>query len=178
MSGQDTGISRRSLVVVGALGALAASLPAAAQEARTKVDPALAAANPEAVEALMTLFNSYSKAFSSHDAAGVVAAFAKDAVILGTGPGEIWGGHAEISQAYKNFFQGFDPGKQESEVLFRSANVIGDMAWLISLNKVKFTKGADSTEFGVNSTAVFEKTNGKWLIRLLHFSNLTAAAKA
>ena len=178
MSGQDTGISRRSLVAMGALGALAASLPATAKEAKTRIDPAVAAANPESVEALVALYDSYAKAFSSHDAAGVVAAFAEDAVILGTGPGEIWGGRKEISQAYKNFFQGFDPGKQESEVLFRAANVIGGMAWLMAVNKVKFTKGADSTEFGVNSTVVFEKVDGKWLIRLLHFSNLTAAAKA
>lgn len=176
MTVQNADISRRDLVVMGTLGALAVSVPAIAQEVKTKIDPKAAAENPEALDALVALVESYYKAFSSHDVSGVLATFAPNAVILGTGPGEIWGGPEEIGQAYKNFFQNFDKGKQESEALFRSANIVGGMAWLMSVTKVKFTKGTDVTEFGVNSSTVFEKTDGKWFIRLMHFSNLTGPA--
>ena len=139
---------------------------------------AAADANGDSLGALKSLFDLYFKAFSAHDATAVLGLFAPSAVIVGTGPGEIWGGPEEIRSAHENFFQGFDPGKQESEPLFRDGNIVGDMAWLVSLAKVRFTKGEDVTEFGLNSSIVFEKTGGKWLIRAMHFSNLTDAPAA
>lgn len=98
--------------------------------------------------------------------------------VIGTGPGEIWGGTEEIATAHKNFFGLFDPGKQKQETQFRDGHVIGDMAWLVTMSSVSLTKGATTTEFGLNTSAVFEKTGGAWLIRLLHFSNVTSAQPA
>lgn len=173
MTDYQTDSVRRNLMIGGAVAALAAATPILAQKETPKPGP-VAKANPESFEALKALFDAYFKAFSAHETAGVLAAFAPDAVIMGTGPGEIWGGHEEISQAHKHFFEGFDPGKQQSEPLYRAGNIIGDMAWLTSMSHVKYTKGEAVTEFGLNSSVVFEKTGGKWLIRVLHFSNITA----
>jgi len=167
-------VPRRHLVIGGALGALAA----AAAPGLAQVTKPASKADSESLDALKALFDAYFKAFSAQDGDGVVALFAPDAIIVGTGPGEIWGGPEEIREAHKNFFQGFDPGKQRSEPLFRHGNVVGDMAWLMSMSKVTFTKGTGVTEFGLNSSVVFEKTGGKWLVRAMHFSNLTSAAKS
>lgn len=177
MPDNEVNVSRRHLVVGGAMGAIAIAAPALAQT-KAKAKPAVVGVNKESLDSLKALHDAYFNAFSKHDTAAVLALFAPNAVVIGTGPGEIWGGHDEIGQAHKNFFQGFDPGKHESESLFRDGNVVGDMAWALSMSKVKFTKGADVTEFGLNVSMVFEKTGGKWMIRAMHFSNLTAAQSA
>lgn len=175
MSEQPTNHSRRQLMFGGAIGALLAAVPVLAQAKKTGVTaPPAGGAKRPAFDALKALHDAYFKAFSAHDAAGVVALFTPNAIVVGTGPGEIWGGPEEIAEAHKNFFEAFDPGKQESDVLFRDGNVLGGMAWITSMSRVKFTKGADVTEFGLNSSVVFEKAGGKWLIRSMHFSNLTS----
>lgn len=173
MSDQPANHSRRQLMFGGAIGALLASVPVLAQAKKTGAATPGPAGRPT-LAALKELHDAYFKAFSAHDAAGVVALFTPNAIVVGTGPGEIWGGPEEIAEAHKNFFEAFDPGKQESEVLFRDGNVLGGMAWITSMSRVKFTKGADVTEFGLNSSVVFEKAGGKWLIRSMHFSNLTS----
>ena len=157
---------RRQVLLGAALGGLAATVPLFGQ-----ADPAKAAS----VEALKTLLDTYMKAFSAHDVAGVLKLFAPNAIMVGTGPGEIWGGAEEITTAHKNFFQLFDPGKQKHEALFRDGHVMGDMAWLVAMSQVSFTKGTQVSEFGLNTSAVFEKTGGAWFIRALHLSNAATA---
>ena len=134
--------------------------------------------DPAAVEALKALFDTYHKAFSAHDLPAVIKLFSPDAVMIGTGPGEIWGGPEEIGTAHKNFFQLFDPGKQKQQAEFRDGHVLGDMAWLVAMSNVSLTKGVTTTEFGLNASAVFERTGGEWLIRVLHLSNVTSARPA
>ena len=162
-------LPRRHLVMGAALGGLAAAVPAFSQSAT---------GDPKAVEALKVLLDSYEKAFSAHDAAGVMKVFAPNAILIGTGPGEIWGGAEEIGVAYKNFFGNFDPGKQKFEALFRDGHVLGDMAWLVSMSKVSFTKGTNTVEFGLNTSVVFERIGGDWRARAMHFSNLTPGEPA
>ena len=149
-------------------GAAAVGLAAAA--------PLMAQSKPDAasVEALKAMLDTYTKAFSAHDLAGVLKVFSPDAVVLGTGPGEIWGGADEIATAHKNFFSLFDPGKHTQEVQFRDGHMIGDMAWLTSMSSVSFTKGGNTIKFGLNLSAVFERTGGAWLVRVLHMSNVAA----
>ena len=159
-------LSRRRVALGAALAGMAAAFPVMGQ-----TNPAAA----ESVEALKAMLDSYEKAFSAQNAPGVVALFAPNAIVVGTGPGEIWGGTAEITGAFKRFFELFDAGQQQFEALYRDGHVIGDMAWLVSMSKVSFKKGANTTEFGLNSSVVFEKIGGKWLFRALHFSNLTPA---
>src|SRR5512139_2700544 len=115
-------LPRRDAALVVALGALAAAEPALAQQAKGGPSPE--------VEALKALLDAHDKAFTSHDVDGVVALFAPSATILGTGPGEIWGGPAEIADAYRHFFEGFDVGKQTIESLWHDGRVAGDMAFL------------------------------------------------
>lgn len=158
-------LPRREVALGAALGALAVATPALAQQAK---------AGPAAeVDALKRLLDAHDQAFSAHDRKGVLALFAPNATVLGTGPGEIWGGPEEIGVAYDHFFMGFDAGKQKVEALWRDAHVLGDMAWLLAVTKVSMTKGAATIEAGINLSLVFEKIAGTWLIRTLHFSNLT-----
>lgn len=164
-------VDRRHVLLGAAIGAVAATAPTFAQAAK---------GSPEAVDALSSLLDSYNKALSAHDVAAMLKLYAPDAVVVGTGHGEIWGGPTEIADAYKHIFELFDPGKQKVDVIFRDGHILGDMAWMVSVEKVTFTKGAKATEFGLNSTAVFEKTAGNWLIRAHHYSNaadVQAAAK-
>lgn len=48
----------------------------------------------------------------------------------------------------------------------------------MSMSKVSFSKGSAKTEFGLNLSIACEKHDGKWLIRAMHFSNLTHPAEA
>ena len=161
-------LPRRQFVLGVALGGIAGAVVPVLGQAGS--------ASTESVEALKAMLDSYEKAFSAHDVSGVLKVFAPNAIVVGTGPGEIWGGTKEITAAYSRFFEQFDPGKQTSQALFRDGHVLGDMAWLVSMSKVSFTKGANLTEFGLNLSVVFEKIDGKWLVRALHLSNLSSAA--
>jgi len=158
-------LPRRKAVLAAALGAIAIATPALARE--RKAGPAAE------VDALQALLDSHDRAFSAHDIKGVLALFAPRATILGTGPGEIWSGPAEIKDAYEHFFSDFDAGKQQVEVLWHDGHVLGRMAWLMSVTKVTMTKGAATSEVGINVSVVFERSAGSWLIRAMHFSNLT-----
>ena len=164
---ENTTLTRRE--VMAATVGVAALAAAAQADAQTK--PATPD-NPD-LEQLKRLLDSYSKAFSAQDLPGVLKHFAPDAVLVGTGPGEIWGGPEEIGNAYKNFFQVFDKGKQSAERLFLDGNIIGGMAWLLTMSKMTVTKGGKSSEFGLNSSLVFERQGNDWQIRVLHISNIT-----
>lgn len=169
---EHTTLARRE-VMAATLGAVALAAPALA-DAQTK--PATPA-NPD-LEKLKALLDSYTKAFSAHDLAGVMKHFAPNAVVIGTGPGEIWGGPEEIGDAHKNYFQVFDKGKQSAEQLFRDGHIVGGMAWLLSMTKMTITKGDKTSDFGLNSSVVFEREGTEWLIRAMHISNITAGAPA
>jgi uncharacterized protein (TIGR02246 family) len=160
-------IPRRTVATVVALGAVAAATTSFAQGVEKP--------NPE-VAALKALIDAHDKAFSAHDTKGVLALFAANATILGVGPGEIWGGHDEIASAYGHFFADFDAGKHKTESLWFDGHVLGNMAWLMSITKVTMNKGTASVELGLNLSVVFEKTASTWLIRAMHFSNLTGGA--
>ena len=158
-------LPRRELALGAALFGIAAAAGAQTKAADSVAD-------------IKALLDSYQKAFSAHDMAGVLNLFAPNAIVVGTGPGEIWGGAAEIREAYRRFFELFEKGKQTHETLFIDGHALGDMAWLVSMVKVSFSKGPDKTEFGLNISAVFEKSGGKWLFRALHFSNVTSGGPA
>ena len=158
-------LSRREIALGAALIGMTAAIPTQAKAA-------------DSVEAIKALIDSYQKAFSAHDMTALLSLFAPKALIIGTGPGEIWGTAAEIREAYQRFFDLFDKGKQTHESLFVDGQVVGDMAWLVSMSKMTFSKGTGKTEFGLNLSVVFEKIGGKWLVRTLHFSNLTSGTPA
>ena len=161
-------LPRRKAVLAAALGAIAFATPALAQVRK---------AGPEAeVDALQALLDAHDRAFTAHDMKSVLALFAPNATVLGTGPGEIWSGSAELQQAYEHFFADFDAGKQQVELLWHDGHVLGEMAWLMSVTKVTMTKGTAASEVGINLSVVFERSAGSWLIRAMHFSNLMGFA--
>ena len=61
---------------------------------------------------LMEFVQKYRQAFEQKDIDGVMAMYAKDAVLMGTGPGERFVGAEEIRNAHVELFKTFD--KEES----------------------------------------------------------------
>lgn len=160
-------LSRRQ-AALAALGALALATPAVAHAAESE----------ESVEELKALLAAHNKAFTAHDLKGVLATLSPKIAVMGTAPGELWVGHQEVSSAYTHFFEDFDPGKQHFEDLWHQGNVGPNGAWLMTMSKVTFTKGGAKTEFGLNMSILCEKEAGRYLVRAMHFSNLTAPATA
>lgn len=165
-------LTRREVMAftAGAAAFAATALADAQTKPATPVNPDL--------EKLKALLDSHGKAFSAHDLPGVLKHFAPDAILIGTGPGEIWGGPEEIGKAYTNFFQVFDKGKQSADRLFVDGNIIGGMAWLVAMSKMTVTKGGKTSEFGLNSSLVFERQGDEWQIKVLHISNITPGGPA
>ena len=168
---------RRTLGWFAAIGALSAASPALGQAAKGG-GAAGSATGAEAVDGLKSVIEEHNKAFNAHDVKGVLKTIAPNGVLIGTAPGEIWAGHEEIADAFQHFFADFDAGKQEFENLWRDGGIRGDLAWLMASHKVTMTKGAKSHQFALNTSMTFEKVDGKWLVRAMHFSNLTSGVPA
>lgn len=162
-------LSRRE-ATLAALGAVALAVPAMSLPAE--------AGPRDSVEALKALLKAHDDAFTAHNLQGVLATLSPRCALMGTGPGELWVGHKEIGEAYTQFFKDFDPGKQSFEMLWHDGNMGPMGAWLMVKTKVTMTKGAAKSEFGLNVSIACEKHAGKWLIRGMHFSNLTPASKS
>ena len=162
-------LTRRE-AVLAAIGATALAVPALADKSKEK--------NQEGLDAVRDLLKAHNDAFTSQDLEGVMATLSHECVIMGTAPGELWGGHKEIIEAYRHFFEDFDKGKQTFETLWHDGNVGPAGAWMMSVSKVTMTKGTDTKEFGLNLSVTCEKHKGQWKIRAMHFSNLTGAVGA
>lgn len=153
-------LSRRE-AALAAVGLATLALPVAAKD------------NEDSVASLRALLKAHDKAFTAQDLDGVMATFHPDAVVMGTGHGELWIGHDELKIAYEQMFKDFDKGKQSIESLWHDGGVGPEGAWLMSLCNVKTSKGKDSNEFGINISMTCVHKDGKWLIRALHVSNPT-----
>lgn len=164
----ETPMSRRQAVGAAALGALALAVPTLA-EAKPK--------GPE-TDAIKALLAAHNKALTNHDLKGVLATMAPHAVLMGNGSGELWVGHAEISEAYKHFFADFEKGSQKIQDMWYDEKMGGDLASLMVVSKVTMTSGGKSSEVGMNTSILCEKKAGGWIIRNLHYSNAIGKAKA
>ena len=153
-------ISRREAACATVLGALAvATLPALGQEDQT--------------DGIQALIHAHNEAFTQHDLKAVVGLFTDKAILMGTAPGELHSGHAEIANAYKHMFADFDAGKQKFQNLWRDVKVAGDVAWMMAVSKVTMRKGKSKREFGVNLSVVCQRNvEGQWRISSMHYSNL------
>src|SRR4051794_37076290 len=100
-------MNRRTSIVTG-LSAVAAvaSLQSEIQAQEPK------GSNPE-LEKIRAVLKAHDDAMTNHNLEGVLAVLSPKAVIMGTGPGEVWSGAEEIKDAYKHFFEGFDKGEQD-----------------------------------------------------------------
>lgn len=173
-------MERRQLVMSG-LGLLGAAAALAAEE-KEKAQPGAVKtveASPEAIQGVKAALEQHDKAFTNHDLEGVLAAYqtGPHAVLMGTGPGEMWAGKEEIGDAYKHFFADFDKGAQDFKYAFVNAEARGDVAWLSAMGDVVCRKEGKEKKFALNVSCVLVKDQDAWKISLLHFSNLTGPEK-
>jgi uncharacterized protein (TIGR02246 family) len=163
-------MTRKEAIVAGITGLSALALGAA--DAQTEVSKE----SPE-VKKIRALLKAHDKAFTNHDLNGVMACLARKAAIMGTGPGEIWAGPAEIRMAYERFFEGFDKGEQDFDYHFRIGDVGTDMGWLMTSGEVTGKKNGKRIAFPLNLSLTVAKEDGNWKIAAMHFSTLTGGER-
>ena len=165
-------MNRRESITAGLAGVTAvAALSTVANAQEKKAD------NPE-LEKVRAVFKAHDAAMGAQDMDGVLASFAPDAVMMGSGPGELWSGTEEIKEAYTNFFKTFDKGAQDFHYNFKFGGLSSDMGWLVSSGEVNGKKDGKKVAFPLNISLAMVKKDGKWHIASMHFSTLTGAAEA
>ena len=162
-------MNRRDSLITGltAIAAVATLNPSA--QAQEKADPAL--------DAIRALLKAHDDAMTSHDLKGVMATLSEKASIMGSGPGEMWVGPAEIKDAYEHFFEGYDKGQQEFEYKFKHGGLGTDMGWLMASGNVKAKKDGKAVVFPLNVSLTVSKAGDQWKIASMHFSTLTGPDK-
>ncbi len=160
-------MTRKEAIVAGMAGLSALAMGAQSLQAESA-----AKANPE-VEKIRALLKAHDKAMANHDLPGVMKCLTSKAAIMGTGPGEIWVGPAEIKVAYEHFFEGFDKGAQDFEYQFKIGGVGADMGWLMASGNVTGKKDGKRFAFPLNVSLTVTKQSGAWKIAAMHFSTLT-----
>ena len=148
--------------------AAAAFTPKAGAAAEAK------AKNPE-LKNVRALLKAHDDAMTNHDLDAVLATFAPEAVIMGTGPGELYSGTEEIKVAYEHFFQGFDKGAQDFTYHSRSGGLSTDMGWLVTSGEIKGKLDGKELAFPINISLTVAKAGDKWQFVAMHFSTLTSA---
>ncbi len=117
-----------------------------------------------------TIIIEHTQAFDSKSFDKALSFYDENAIIMGTGQGELYIGKEAISNAMKQFFSNFD--KEEREVTFRQVKVNGDVAWTISSMTITAIHEGKKSTYDLNLSRVLEKKDGKWLCVAEHFSNL------
>jgi uncharacterized protein (TIGR02246 family) len=132
-------------------------------------------ADEKTLEEVKALLDAHDKAFTAHDLDGVLANYVTGSrtVVMGTGPGELWVGKEEIAQAYKRFFQDFDPGKQDFKYAWVKGGTRGGVAWLTAMGEIEVVKGGEKKAAAMNVSAVFVKQKKTWRFINMHFSTVT-----
>lgn len=133
------------------------------------------ASNP--VAEIIVLLDKHDEAMNQKDLDALMALYAPGTttVLMGTGPGERWVGKDEIRDAYGHFFEDYDKGSHLRDCFWKTGASSGDVAWLSAMCKMSDSKKGKRREYGLNASVVFERQDGAWLIRSMHFSNLTGA---
>jgi len=134
----------------------------------------------EAAADIASLLKKHDAALNQHDLDGVIQLYARGptTVLLGTGPGEKYQGLDEIRTAYTEIFKDFDKGTVSANCYWKDGGVVGTAAWGAAMCKVSDSLGSKKREYELNVSAVMEKQGGRWLFRLLHFSNLTGGGSS
>jgi len=159
-------MNRRNIIAAGVAGLSAASITSASAQ---KVDPS----NPE-LEPVRALLKAHHDAMAARDMDGVLATFAEDGAIMGTGPEEIWSGKEELKFAYENFFKGYDKGEQDFESDYRIGALSDEMGWMLTSGTVSGKlEGADFA-LPLNISLTVSKSDGAWKIAAMHFSTIPA----
>ena len=165
-------MNRRTSILTGlsaatTLGALSSSAQ----------DKDAAPANPE-LEKIRAVLKAHDDAMTNHNLEGVLAALSPKAVVMGSGPGEIWSGPEELKDAYTHFFADFDKGEQHFTYHVRMGALSADMGWLFASGEVRGKKAGKEFAFPLNVSLTGSKTTGDWKIDALHFSTLASDVEA
>lgn len=133
--------------------------------------------NP-AVADVQALLQKHDAAMNAHDLDGVMATFSDHptTLMLGTGPGEVWVGKAEITEAYRNFIADFEAGTATSDCGWQVIDVQSDTAWFAAMCQMSDSLEGNKREFAFNVSALLVREDAQWRLRMLHASNLIAAA--
>jgi ketosteroid isomerase-like protein len=161
----------RREAIVGGLASITAAV-AVPSVADAKASPS---ERPE-IAPIRALLRAHDEAFTNHDLNGVMACLTENAAIMGTGPGEIWSGPAEIKMAYEHFFQGFDKGQQKFDYHFRIGGVTAEMGWLMTAGNVTGKKDGKEIAYPLDLSLTVAKKGGQWRIAAMHFSTLTGGS--
>jgi uncharacterized protein (TIGR02246 family) len=170
------GVARRTILGLIPLATLAATSTGAVIGAvKPSIGQTSQAPDKAKVTEIAAMLQKHDSAMNQQDIDTVMSLYAPEGntVLMGTGPGENWVGKDEIRDAYSHFFQDYDKGTQTSDCFWKTGDVQGDTAWLTAMCKVGDSKKGKKREYGLNVSAVLEKQGDNWLIRSMHFSNLT-----
>ena len=160
-------MNRRTAILAGASGLVAAAAVMPTGQAAT-------AASPE-LEKIHALLKAHDDATTNHDLEGVMKCLTEKPAIMGSGPGEMWSGSEEVSDAYRHFFEGYDKGQQDFEYHFKVGDLGTDMGWLMASGNIKGMKDGKEVTFPLNVSLTVSKRGGDWKIAAMHFSTLTGA---
>lgn len=158
-------MTRRIAFLTGVSGIVAAASHPAAQ---AEEQP-----NPE-LERIHALLKAHDEATTNHDLPGVLQCLDANAAVMGSGPGEMWAGPAEIKIAYEHFFANYDRGQQDFEYQFKLGDVGTGMGWLMASGNIKGTKDGKPFSYPLNVSLTVTKKSGEWKIASMHFSTLTS----
>ncbi len=160
-------MNRRHSIITGLTAVTAiASLTSLAKAEDAK------AANPD-LEKIKAVLKAHDDAMTSHNLEGVLAVLSPKAVIIGTGPGEIWSGTEEVKDAYEHFFADFDKGQQDFTYHVKFGELSSEMGWLMASGEVKGKKEGKDFAFALNISLTVSKAGGDWKIAAMHFSTMT-----
>ncbi len=164
-------MNRRTAILAGLAGVSTLTTLTPQTQAADKAE------NPE-LEKVRALLKAHDEAMTNKDMKGVLATLADKATIMGTGPGEIWSGPAEIKDAYEHFFEGFDKGQQKFDYQFKIGGLGTSMGWLMASGEITGKKDGKTFDFPLNLSLTVEKTGGQWKIVAMHFSTLVGPESA
>jgi ketosteroid isomerase-like protein len=120
---------------------------------------------------IMEFVLKYRQAFEQKDVDEVMAMYAADAVLMGTGPGERFVGAEEIRDAHLELFKSFD--KEESTLTWHLAGTQGDVVWIAGMTHINGYMKNNKKEFALNWTMVLAKEEGTWKFVQRHISNIS-----
>jgi ketosteroid isomerase-like protein len=161
-------INRREAIVASFAALTTSTILSTAARAETSENPDVAP--------IQKLLKAHDEAFANQNLDGVMECLATNAVIMGTGPREVWSGPNEIKVAYGHFFKGFDKGEQHFEYQFRFGGLSREMGWLMTSGNVTGKKKGQDLAFPLNLSLVVSKLADQWKISAMHFSTLAGAS--
>lgn len=162
-------MNRRTSILAGLTGIATISALTAKAGAAESVE------DSSDLDQIKAVLKAHDAAMTNQDLEGILAVMAPKAVIMGTGPGEIWSGPDEIKDAYTHFFADFDKGQQDFNYNVRFGGLSSEMGWLMASGEVKGKKDDKDFAFPLNISLTVAREGGKWQIVAMHFSTLTGA---